>query len=115
MNPQDQLDAEVLFEKKHEESFEKCKLSFVSKSSLTGGIVAIVIALLGISGGIIGSCVSNAREAGEQNVKIFNLEKTQGEILTTVNKVSDATAARQQEILSALNDLKRVNGKKSDK
>lgn len=87
-----------------------CNLSFVSKKTVTAFIASAAAILITLSGGIILQCNSDARENGEQNVKIAALEKSQIEILQTVNKVADATVTKQQEILNAIGDIKRMKG-----
>jgi hypothetical protein len=86
-----------------------CNLSFVSRKSVTAFVVIATTAILGIATTVFLQCNSDARENGVRDTKIYNVEKTQIEILNTVNKVSDATSTRQTEILKAIDDLKRIN------
>jgi hypothetical protein len=93
---------------KDQEPWTVCKLWFVSKKTTTAFIASAATVLLAISGGIILQCNIDARENGEQNVKIDKLEKAHIELLQTVNKVADATSSKQQEILNAIDDIKRM-------
>lgn len=89
-----------------------CKLSFVSKKTVTAFMTAAALAILGIAGTAIIQCNSDARENGIRDTKIAAVEKTQIEMLQTVNKIADASSIKQTEILNALDDLKRMNGRR---
>jgi hypothetical protein len=89
-----------------------CNLSFVSKKTVTAAIAGTAIAILSIATGIILNCNSDARDNGIRDTKINAVEKTQTDMLNTINKIADATSTKQAEILNAIDDLKRINGRK---
>lgn len=89
-----------------------CKLSFFSRKSLTGFIAATALAIFSIICTVFIQCNSDARDNGIRDTKITAVEKTQVEMLNTINKIADATSTKQAEILNAIDDLKRMYGRK---
>ena len=89
-----------------------CNLTFMSRKAVTGFVTGVALAILSIATTVFLQCNSDARDNGIRDTKITAVEKTQTEILNTVNKIADATATKQAEILNAIDDLKRMNGRK---